>query len=147
VAIYQTQCTSFKVECYNGVHAFGTSVIRAATTPDTFKIALYTSAASIGAATTAYTATGEITGAGYTAGGEVLTNIAPIASGTTACISFNTVAWNPATFTVRGALIYNATQSNTAVAVLDFGADITCANTFTITFPTDDASNAIIRAA
>ena len=145
MAIYQTQCTSFKVECYNGVHAFGTSVVRATTTPDTFYMALYTSAASIGADTTAYTATGEVTGTGYTAGGQALTNVAPIASGTTACVSFETVVWTSAAFTVRGALIYNSTQGNKAVAVLDFGSDITCANTFTITFPTDDANNAVIR--
>lgn len=145
MAIYQTQCTSFKVECYNGIHAFGTSVVRAATTPDTFNMALYTSAASIGADTTAYTATGEVTGTGYVAGGQALTNVAPVASGTTACVSFNNVTWNPAAFTVRGALIYNVTQGNKAVAVLDFGSDITCANTFTITFPTDDADNAVIR--
>jgi len=145
VAIYQTQCTSFKVECYNGIHAFGTSVVRAATTPDTFYMALYTSAASIGADTTVYTATGEVTGTGYVAGGQALTNVAPVASGTTACVSFNNVTWNPAAFTVRGALIYNFTQGNKAVAVLDFGSDITCANTFTVTFPTNDADNAVIR--
>jgi len=108
-------------------------------------MALYTSAASIGADTTAYTATGEVTGTGYTAGGKALTNVAPVASGTTACVSFETVAWTSAAFTVRGALIYNFTQGSKAVAVLDFGSDITCANTFTITFPTDDASNAVIR--
>jgi hypothetical protein len=75
-----------------------------------------------------------------------LTNIAPLTSGTTACVSFGTVIWTPAAFTVRGALIYNSTQGNKAVAVLDFGTDTTCTNTFTVTFPTDDASNAIIRA-
>ena len=144
--IYQTQCTSFKVECYNGVHAFGTSVIRAATTPDTFYIALYTSAASLGADTTVYTATEEVSGTGYVAGGQMLTNIAPVASGTTACVSFDPVTWTGASFTARGALIYNATQGNKAVAVLDFGSDKTCTSTFTITFPTNDASNAIIRA-
>jgi hypothetical protein len=108
-------------------------------------MALYTSAASIGASTTAYTATGEVTGTGYVAGGQMLTNVAPVASGTTACVSFNNVTWTSAAFTVRGALIYNSTQGNKAVAVLDFGSDITCANTFTITFPIDDASNAVIR--
>lgn len=145
--IYQTQCTSFKVECFNGVHAFGTSVVRATTTPDTFKLALYTSSASLGADTTVYTTTGEITGTGYTAGGVTLTNVAPVASGTTACVSFDTVTISPAAFTVRGALIYNATQGNKAVAVLDFGSDITATSTFTITFPLNDASNAVIRAA
>jgi len=147
MAIYQTQCTSFKVECFNGVHAFGTSVVRATTTPDTFYIALYTSAASLGADTTVYTTTGEITGTGYVAGGVQLTNVAPVASGTTACVSFDTVTISPAAFTVRGALIYNATQGNKAVAVLDFGSDITATSTFTITFPLNDASNAVIRAA
>lgn len=147
MAIYQTQCTSFKVECFNGIHAFGTTVVRATTDPDTFKLALYTSAASLGADTTVYTTTGEITGTGYIAGGVTLVNVAPVASGTTACVSFNTVTIDPAAFTVRGALIYNATQGNKAVAVLDFGSDITATSTFTITFPTNDSSNAVIRAA
>ena len=147
MAIYQTQCTSFKVECYNGVHAFGTSVTRATTTPDTFYMALYTSAASLGASTTVYTAVGEVSGTGYTAGGQALTNVAPVASGTTACVSFDPVSWTSASFTARGALIYNATQGNKAVAVLDFGSDKVCTGTFTVTFPTNDASNAVIRTA
>ena len=148
MAISQAMCTSFKVELLNGIHAFGTTVIRAATTADTFKIALYTSTATLGATTTAYSATNEITGTGYTAGGNTLTTIAPTSTGTTAFLDFNDTTWSAATITANGALIYNSTQSDKAVAVLAFGGDKTStAGDFTIIFPTADASNAIIRIA
>lgn len=149
MAITQAMCTSFKVEILDGIHAFGTTVVRAATTADTFKIALFTSAASLGQNTTAYSTSNEVSGTGYTAGGASLTvSTAPTSSGTTALLDFDDVTWTTATITARGALIYNSTQSNKAVAVLDFGSDKTStAGNFTIVFPTADASNAIIRIA
>ena len=143
--------TSFKLEILSGVHAFNTSVVRAATTADTFKIALYTSAATLTAATTAYSATNETTntaGTAYVAGGNTLTGSTTSSSGTTAWVDFADSSWTTASFTARGALIYNSSQSNKAVVVLDFGSDKTAsAGTFTIVFPTPDASNAIIRIA
>ena len=148
MAITQAMCTSFKVELLNGIHAFGTSVVRGATTADTFEIALFTSSASLDAATTAYATTNEVTGTGYTAGGNTLTTVAPTSSGTTAFLDFNDTTWSTATITARGAMIYNSTQSDKAVAVIDFGADKTStAGDFTIVFPAADASNAIIRIA
>lgn len=149
MAITQAMATSFKTELLNGIHAFGTTVVRAATTADTFKIALYTSSASLGASTTAYTTSNEVSGTGYSAGGGTLTvSTAPTSSGTTAYLDFEDETWGTATITARGALIYNSTQSNKAVAVLDFGSDKTStAGDFTIVFPTADASNAIIRIA
>lgn len=140
MAISQAMCTSFKVELLQGVHNFTTS------TGDTFKIALYTSSATLGASTAAYTTTNEVSGTGYTAGGNTLTNVTPTSSGTTAFTDFADTTWSTATITARGALIYNSTQSDKAVAVLDFGSDKTStAGNFTIVFPTADASNAIIR--
>jgi len=141
--------TSFKVEILNGIHAFGTTVTRGATTPDTFKIALYTSSATLDATTTAYSTTNEVaTGGGYSAGGNTLTTIAPTSSGTTAFLDFNDTTWSTSTITANGALIYNSTQSNRAVAVLAFGSDKSSSGgNFTIQFPTADASNAIIRIA
>jgi len=149
MAITQAMTTSFKVEILDGIHAFGTTVVRAATTADTFKIALYTSSATLGATTTAYSATNEVSGTGYTAGGNTLTiSTAPTSSGTTAFLDFDDTTWSTATITANGALIYNSTQSNKAVAVLAFGGDKTStAGNFTIQFPTPDASNAIIRIA
>lgn len=149
MAISQAMVTSFKVEILNGIHAFGTTVVRAATTPDTFKIALYTSSATLGASTTAYSGTNEVAnGNGYTTGGNILTTVAPTSSGTTAFVDFNDTTWSNATITANGALIYNSTQSDKAVAVLAFGGDKTStAGDFTIQFPTADASNAIIRIA
>jgi hypothetical protein len=149
MAITQAMCTSFKVELLNGIHAFGTTVARAGTTADTFNLALYTSSATLGASTTAYTATNEVSGTGYTAKGAALTAVAPTSSGTTAFTDFNDLTFSTATITARGALIFNDTQSgDPAVAVLDFGADKTStAGDFTIVFPTADASNAIIRIA
>ena len=142
MAISQAMCTSFKVELLQGVHDF------TASTGDTFKIALYTSSATLGASTTAYTVSNEVSGTGYTAGGNTLTNVTPTSSGTTAFTDFADTTWSAATITARGALIYNSTESDKAVCVLDFGSDKTStAGNFTIVFPTADASNAIIRIA
>jgi hypothetical protein len=141
-------CTSFKVELLNGIHAFGTTVARGGTTADSMYIALYTSSATLDATTTAYSVTNEVSGTGYSAGGNALTAVAPTSSGTTAFTDFNDTTWSTATITARGALIYNSTQSNKAGAVLDVGADKTStAGDFPIVFPTADASNAIIRIA
>ena len=140
MAITQAMCTSFKVDLLDGEQDFGA---------DTFKIALFTSAATLDASTTAYATTNETTGTGYTAGGNTLSvSTAPTSSGTTAYISFTNTTWSTASITARGALIYNSTNANKAVAVLDFGADKTStAGDFTINFPTADASSAIIRIA
>jgi hypothetical protein len=137
-------CTSFKQELMVGTHNFTTS------TGDTFKLALYDNSASFTAATTAYTATNEVGDSGsYAAGGGTLTNVTPTTSGTTALTDFADLEFTSATITARGALIYNSTASgDPTVAVLDFGADKTSTTgTFTIQFPTADASNAIIRIA
>ena len=148
MASTQAMCTSFKVDLLNGIHAFGTTVARADTTADTMYMALYTSSATLDATTTAYTATNEVSGTGYSAGGQALTTVAPTSSGTTAYLDFNDETWTSSTITARGALIYNSTQSNKSVAVLDFGSDKTStAGDFTVVFPTADASNAIIRIA
>lgn len=149
MAISQAMCTSFKVEILNGIHAFGTTVVRAATTADTFKIALYTSSASLGAATTSYSTSNEVVGTGYSAGGNTLSvSTAPTSSGTTAYLDFSDTTWSAATLTANGALIYNSTQGNKAVAVLAFGGDKTStAGDFTIVFPAANASDAIIRIA
>lgn len=142
MAITQAMTTSFKQELMEGVHDF---------TTHTFKIALYTSSATLGATTTAYSATNEVSGTGYTAGGNTLTVTggAVSTSGTTAYIDFDDTTWSTATITARGAVIYNSTAAgNPAVAVLDFGADKTStAGDFTVSFPTADASNAIVRIA
>ena len=142
MAITQAMCTSFKVELLQGVHNFTASM------GDTFKIALYTSSATLGASTTAYTVSNEVSGTGYSAGGNTLTNVTPTSSGTTAFTDFSDTTWSASTITARGALIYNSTDSDKAVCVLDFGSDKTStAGDFTIVFPTADASNAIIRIA
>jgi hypothetical protein len=137
-------CTSFKKELMQGVHNF------TASTGNTFKLALYTNSASFTAATTAYTVTNEVGNSGtYSAGGGTLTNVTPTTSGTTALTDFDDLSFTSATITARGALIYNDTAAgDPAVVVLDFGSDKTStAGTFTIQFPTADASNAIIRIA
>ena len=135
-------CTSFKQELLEALHDFNTSV------GNTFKLALYNNSASFDASTTVYTATNEISGTGYTAGGGTLTNIDPTSSGTTAFIDFVDLTFSAATITARGALIYNSTNGNRAVAVLDFGADKTSTGgDFTIVFPTADSSTAIVRIA
>lgn len=138
MAIVQTQCTVFKYNQLQGLENFAVG------TPYTYKIALYDANANLDESTTVYTTTSEVVGTGYVAGGKTLTLIPPAYSGSTAYISFGTVVWDPASFTCRGALIYNST-TNAAVAVLNFGSDKTAANTFTMTFPTADAANAIIR--
>jgi hypothetical protein len=136
--IQQGQCTIFKKNCLSGLENFAVG------TPYTYKIALYTAFADLSYATLVYTSDNEIVGTGYTATGEVLTVVPPATNGQTAYISFANAVWNPANFTCRGALIYNSTTS-AAIAVLDFGADKTPTTSFTITFPTADATNAIIR--
>lgn len=142
MAITQAMCTSFKVELMQGIHNFDASG------GDSFKIALYSSAATLGAGTTTYSATNEITGTGYDAGGKALARVDPTSGGTTAFADFADASWPGASFTARGALIYNASDGNRAVCVLDFGSDKTVSDgTFTIQFPAADASNAIIRIA
>lgn len=149
MAITQAMATSFKVEILTAYHNFGTTAVRASTAADTFKIALYTSAATLSAATTDYSATNEVSGTGYTAGGNTLTiSQAPTSTSTTAWLDFADSTWSAATITANGALIYNSTQGNRAVAVLAFGGDKTStAGDFTIIFPTADSTNAIIRIA
>jgi len=143
MAITQALCTSFKVEILRAIHDF------TASTGDVFKLALYTSSANLDAATTAYTSSNEVGNSGtYTAGGGSLTNITPTSSGTTAFLDFADISFTSATITARGALIYNSSKSNRAVAVLDFGSDkISTTGTFTVQFPAADASNAIVRIA
>lgn len=135
--ITQAVCNSFKTECLGGTHDLDT---------DSIKIALYVSAATLDASTTVYSSTNETTGTGYTAGGNTLSGATISLSGSTAIVDFSDTSWTTATFTARGALIYNSSKANRAIAVLDFGSDRSCsASTFTIQFPTPDASNAILR--
>lgn len=147
MAITSAICTSFKKELLERKHDFNT------TSGHTFKIALYTSSATLGASTTDYSTTNEVVGTGYTAGGTALTNIDPTTSGTTAFIDFADATWPSATITAAGALIYNTTSdggtgTTDAVAVISFGGDKTSTNgDFVVSMPTADASNAIIRIA
>ena len=146
MAITSAVCTSFKVELLKGVHDF------TATTGNTFKIALYTSSATLGAGTTAFSSSNEITnssGTAYTSGGATLTSVTPTTDSTTAVCDFSDVSFTSASFTANGALIYNsAAAGNPACVVIAFGADKTVTSgTFTIQFPTADATNAIIRLA
>lgn len=136
MALTQTLVTSFKKESWQAVHNLETDVL---------KIALYTGAASLNAGTTVYTVTGETSGTGYTAGGKTLTGVTLTTDGTTVLLDFSDVVWTPATFTARGALIYNSSKSNKAIAVLDFGADKTAVNTFTVQMPANTVSTALIR--
>lgn len=139
MAITQAMPTSFKSELFGGTHDLDT---------DTIKIALYTSAATLDATTTAYSATNEVSGTGYTAGGGTLTGAVISTSGTTAFVDFADFTWSSSTITARGALIYNSSKANRAIAVLDFGSDkSSSASNFTIQFPTADATNAILRLA
>ena len=142
MAITQAMCTSFKNELMTATHNFTNGA-------DSFKLALYTSSATLDAATTAYSSTNEASGTGYTATGAALTNVTPTTSGTTAFTDFNDLTFSTATITANGALIYNDTAAgDPAVVVLAFGADKTStAGDFTIQFPTADASTAIIRIA
>ena len=145
MAITSAICSSFKQELLQGKHNFASSG------GDTFKIALFTSDASLGASTTAYSTSNEISntsGSSYSAGGATLTSVTPALDGTTAVCDFSDVSYTSASFTANGALIYNDTQSDKAVAVIAFGGDKTVSSgTFTIQFPAADASNAIIRIA
>ena len=136
-------CTSFKKELLEAVHNFKNSG------GSTFKIALYDNNASFDASTTAYTATNEVSGTGYSAGGNTLTRVDPTSSGTTAFTDFADTTWSSSTITARGAMIYNdSAAGNPAVVILDFGSDKTSTNgDFTVVFPTADATNAIIRIA
>jgi hypothetical protein len=156
MAITNAMCTSFKIEILDGIHAFGPSVVRAATTADSFRIGLYSSAASLDAATTAYTNTNEITGTGYTNTGVQSTtgqNLAvsqiPIAGPTTtAYVNFTNPQWTGATFSADGALIWNSTQSGKSVAALSFGGTKTVSSgTFTIQMPTAGTGSSILQIA
>lgn len=142
MAIIQTLTTSFKVELAQGLHNF------TASTGNVFKLALYTANADLGASTTAYTAAGEASGTNYTAGGIVLTNITPTFQGTIAYWTFDTATFTNVTLTTNGALIYNSTNGNRSVAVLNFGVNISkTAQDLVITFPAADATNAVLRIA
>lgn len=136
MSILQTQTTSFKAELYQAIHNL---------TTDTLKIALYTADADLNETTTAYSSTNEITGTGYVAGGQTLTNVAVSSSGFTAWVSFDNPEWDPAAFTARCALIYNSSKANRSIAVLDFGSDKTTATKFTIVMPANSATAALIR--
>ena len=141
MAISQAMCSSFKTQLLTGTHNFTNS------SGNVFKMALYTSSATLSAATTAYTSGNEVSSTNYTAKGGALTNTTPSnGSGTVAFASFSTLTFSTVTFTARGALIHNTSSADKAVCVLDFGADKTStAGNFTITFPTNDASTAVIR--
>ena len=134
--ISQTQTTSFKEELFKGIQNLST---------DTLYIALYTALADIGPDTTAYTTSEEIVGTGYTAGGIALTGVTINTYDGTVYINFNNAVWIPASFTARGALIYNVSKANRSIAVLDFGANKTCSNSFTITMPSNTYTTALIR--
>ncbi len=136
MAILQGMCSSFKQESWLGIHDLDT---------DTLKIALYTAAADLSQSTTVYTTSGEVVGAGYTAGGEIIIGAQVLLSGTTAYLTFSNPTWTGASFTCRGALIYNTTKANRAIAVLDFGADKTANGTFTVQLPAATAAAALLR--
>lgn len=135
MSIVQTQTTSFKKELYQGIHDLST---------DTIKIALYTGNADLNEATTVYSSTNEVTGTGYTAGGEVMTGASINSSGSVAYVNWNNVSWTAA-LTARCALIYNVSKANRSIAVLDFGSDKTSTTTFTITMPANTSTTALIR--
>ena len=137
MAITTAMCTSFRAELLQGIHA----------SADVYKIALYTSIATLDATTTAYSATNEVVGTGYTAGGATLSGFSVTTSGTTAILDWTTdPSWSNATITARGAMIYNSSKGNKAVAVWDFGADkASTSGTFTVILPTPDATNGLIK--
>jgi len=142
MAITSAICSSFKQEVLVGTHNF------TATSGNSFKLALYTSSATLGAATTAFTTTGQASGTNYTSGGSALTSVTPVLSGTTAVCDFADLTFGTATITARGCMIFNDTQSDKAVAVIDFGGDKTStAGNFTVVFPSPTATGAIIRLA
>jgi hypothetical protein len=136
MAFEQTLTTSFKQDILLGVHDLET---------DDIKMALYLATADLGAATTVYTTSGETSGTGYTAGGKTLTGVTVLTADTTAYVDFADPSWDPANFTARGALIYNASKSNKAIAVLDFGSDKTTTTVFTVQMPANTATSALIR--
>jgi len=138
MTIYQGLTTSFKVDMLNGKQNVAS---------DTLKMALYTAYATLDQNTIAYSPANEISGTGYTVGGQALSNVTILSGSNTVYVSFSNVVWNPAQFTTRGALIYNATKSNASIAVLDFGSDKiqTGNNTFTVILPPDTESSALIR--
>ena len=136
MAILQGMCSSFKQESWLGIHDLDT---------DTLKLALYTAAADLSQATTVYTVSGEVSGAGYTAGGVTLTNVQVFLSGTTAYVTFDNPVWSGAAFVCRGGLIYNSSKADRAIAVLDFGSDKTANGTFTIQLPAATAASALLR--
>lgn len=138
MAIVQSMASSFKREILLGEHDLET---------DEIKIALYTSEANLGPATTEYTTSGEVVGDGYSEGGEIMTGVTVSLSDTTAYVDFDDTVWSSANFTTRCALIYNASKSNKAIAVLDFGSDKTTTTTFTVQMPANTASSALIRIA
>jgi len=140
MSILQGQTTSFKVGLYNGQFNLAS---------DTLKMALYTGNANLNQTTTAYTSVNEVSGAGYTAGGQTMTGVTISfdATNSVAYVNFANVVWNPAAFTARCALIYDATASNASIAVIDFGSDKTCTSTFTVTMPANTYSTALIRSA
>ena len=135
MSIVQTQTTSFKKQLYQGIHDLPT---------DTIYIALYTAAADLNADTTVYSSTNEVVATGYTAGGQIMTGVAISSDGYTAYVNWANVSWTSA-LTARCALIYNVTQGNKSVAVLDFGSDKTSTTTFTITMPSNTSTTALIR--
>jgi hypothetical protein len=134
--IYQTQTLSFKAEILQGVHNLLT---------DTLKLALYYSTADLSESTTVYSATNEVVGTGYSAGGIVLTGTTINTADSVVYVDFNNAVWTPASFTTAGGLIYNASKSNKSIAVLSFGADKTATNTFTVQMPTNSSSSALLR--
>jgi hypothetical protein len=136
MAILQGMCSSFKQESWLGIHDLDT---------DTLKLALYTAAADLSQATTVYTVSGEVSGAGYTAGGVTLTNVQVFLSGTTAYVTFDNPVWSGASFVCRGGLIYNSSKADRAIAVLDFGSDKTANGTFPIQLPAATAASALLR--
>lgn len=136
MAFDQTLTTSFKQEVLLGVHDLDT---------DTLKMALFLATADLGAATTVYSTANEVVGTGYVAGGNTLTGVTVLTSGTTAYVDFADSTWNPASFTARGALIYNASKGNKSIAVLDFGSDKTATTSFTVQMPANTATSALIR--
>lgn len=137
MAITSAVCNSFKQELFGGTHDLDT---------DTIKIALYTNAATLGASTTAYTTSDEVVGAGYTAGGNTLTGATISLDGSVAIVDFSDTTWSTSTITARGALIYNSSKSNKAIASIDFGGDKTSTSgDFTVVFPAATGTNAIVR--
>lgn len=140
MAITSAVCNSFKVEVLTGTHNF------TASSGDTFKLALFTSSASLDKSTTAYSTSNEVSGTNYSAGGANLTSVTPVLSDDTAVCNFSTLTFSNVTVTARGCLIYNSSKSNKAVAVIDFGSDQSASGSnFVVSFPTANATSAIVR--